>query len=542
MADVSAALRARHARIAQEQFGEVDAVMDLFLVRCEEDAHAGRNEAHHGEFAHVEVAGILGLTETAARRMVGLGCELRWRLHRVSAAFEAGRIDLAKAHALADVLANVSDEHLEEIEQRLLEGADRESTTRLKARARRLIARLDADHARQRRERAEHERDVWVTVRDDAVSEIGGLLPAVGGRIVADRLRAMSFDVCTHDPRSYGQRRADALVALASGHTHLDCGCGRGECNARTEATGNAESDVRIQVLVGVNAATLLGLDDAPGFLFGHGPIDADLAREIAADGTWKQVLTLSDTDRARLSAAATTDSATPSAAAAAASGFGPVAGIGRTLPAPGLSPAEATARHRERTYRPTARLAETVRVRDGACRFPNCSVPTTACDLDHTVPFDHDHPAAGGPTTEQNLACLCRKHHRLKTIGYWQVKQVGDGVLEWTDPTGHVTHTTPQGPFADADLHARVPDGLRGLLTDARTLTKLGPSIVEQELSYFLDAHVPPQQRRRRGHTPRRCERPSSPDPAVSTQSASTQSASTQSTTEAADGDPPPF
>ncbi|NKS99243.1 hypothetical protein GS498_24165 [Rhodococcus hoagii] len=26
-----------------------------------------------------------------------------------------------------------------------------------------------------------------------------------------------------------------------------------------------------------------------PGYLFGHGPIDADLARDLAADGTWKR-------------------------------------------------------------------------------------------------------------------------------------------------------------------------------------------------------------------------------------------------------------
>ncbi|MBM4608379.1 hypothetical protein GS416_09305 [Rhodococcus hoagii] len=43
-------------------------------------------------------------------RMIGLGCDLRWRLSRVRAAFATGRIDLAKAHALAEILAKVSDE------------------------------------------------------------------------------------------------------------------------------------------------------------------------------------------------------------------------------------------------------------------------------------------------------------------------------------------------------------------------------------------------------------------------------------------------
>ncbi|BCN67245.1 hypothetical protein RE943_07180 [Prescottella equi] len=178
-ADASAALAEQHARIAREQFREIDWVTTLFVIRCEEDARAGRNDARHGEFAHVEVAGILGLAESAARRMIDLGCDLRWRLHQVRAEFQAGRIDLAKAHALSEALSNVSDDKLEDIERRLLDGAGRSTTSRLKERARRLIARLDPDGVRERRLRATDDRGEnakaiagknlsaeWPTVRD----------------------------------------------------------------------------------------------------------------------------------------------------------------------------------------------------------------------------------------------------------------------------------------------------------------------------------------------------------------------------------------
>ncbi|NKS30231.1 DUF222 domain-containing protein [Rhodococcus hoagii] len=141
---------------------------------------AGRNEARHGEFAHVEVAGVLGLTESAARRMIDLGCDLRWRLHQVRAEFRAGRIDLAKAHALSEALSNVSDDKLEDIERRLLDGAGRSTTSRLEERARRLIARLDPDGARERRLRAADDRDVRVIAGDNAMSHLDGLLPAEG--------------------------------------------------------------------------------------------------------------------------------------------------------------------------------------------------------------------------------------------------------------------------------------------------------------------------------------------------------------------------
>ncbi|WP_107982938.1 HNH endonuclease signature motif containing protein [Rhodococcus sp. OK519] len=501
LGDPAVGLQERHARIAREQYCEIDAVTTLFVARCEEDARAGRNEAHQGEFVHVEVASILGLTEPAARRMIGLGCELRWRLHLVGAYFRAGRIDLVKTYALAEVLANVSDDKLVEIERLLLDGAGRMSTTRLRARARRLIARLDPDGVRERRRSAERDRDVRVVAGEDGMSGVEGVVPAAGGRILAERLRAMAFGVCARDPRTHPQRRADALVALAEGHGGLTCTCGRSDCTATSDP--QPRSGVRVQLLVGVNATTLLGLDDRPGFLFGHGPIDADLARDLAADATWRQVLTLTERDRARLGREQPAGARPP----------GSIAGVGRTCPRPGTPPAVVSERtqrwRRERTYRPGAQLADVVRTRDGLCRFPNCVVPAQNCDIDHTIPFGHENPERGGLTVEDNLACLCRTHHRLKTLGDWSVRQIGGGRLEWADPAGRVTVTTPQGPFADPvepDLHSGVHPALLARLTDAHTLQRLRPSAVEADIEYLLDARVSPAARpraRRRTRNP---------------------------------------
>jgi hypothetical protein len=38
-------------------------------------------------------------------------------------------------------------------------------------------------------------------------------------------------------------------------------------------------------------------------------------------------------------------------------------------------------------------------------------------CDIDHTIPFNHQDPAAGGPTVIENLKCLCRQHLLQQTI-----------------------------------------------------------------------------------------------------------------------------
>ena len=68
--------------------------------------------------------------------------------------------------------------------------------------------------------------------------------------------------------------------------------------------------------------------------------------------------------------------------------------------------------------YRPTPRIREHVIVRDGTCVFPWCGRNARHCDLDHVIPYNHDHPEQGGPTATDNLAPLCRRHHRLKTRG----------------------------------------------------------------------------------------------------------------------------
>ncbi len=73
--------------------------------------------------------------------------------------------------------------------------------------------------------------------------------------------------------------------------------------------------------------------------------------------------------------------------------------------------------------YQPTDRIRDHVIARDRTCVFPWCGRNARRCDLDHIVPFDHQHPDRGGPTATDNLAPLCRRHHRLKTKGRWHYR-----------------------------------------------------------------------------------------------------------------------
>ncbi|HET7800727.1 MAG TPA: hypothetical protein VFL38_09915 [Humibacillus xanthopallidus] len=95
--------------------------------------------------------------------------------------------------------------------------------------------------------------------------------------------------------------------------------------------------------------------------------------------------------------------------------------------------------------YRPNAALARRVRDRDRTCRFPGCSVSAHRCDLDHVVRYPD------GPTTEDNLLCLCRTHHGFKHHAGWLLVLDAHGACTWTSPTGRSYVTRPADVRADA-------------------------------------------------------------------------------------------
>ncbi|WP_370247762.1 HNH endonuclease, partial [Nocardioides sp.] len=109
------------------------------------------------------------------------------------------------------------------------------------------------------------------------------------------------------------------------------------------------------------------------------------------------------------------------------------------------------TVRHTD-AYEATPLIREAVILRDGTCVAPYCTHSARGADLDHIEPFDHAHPARGGPTSTANLAALCRTHHRLKTHHGWTYEPIttedGRSYL-WTLPSGSrylrgPTGTTP--------------------------------------------------------------------------------------------------
>lgn len=84
--------------------------------------------------------------------------------------------------------------------------------------------------------------------------------------------------------------------------------------------------------------------------------------------------------------------------------------------------------------YQVPDRLADQAAQRDLTCVFPWCTRAAEKCDTDHVIPYSE-----GGPTASDNLAPLCRRHHRLKTHHPgWGYTVLDPGSYLWSSPHGY--------------------------------------------------------------------------------------------------------
>ena len=174
----------------------------------------------------------------------------------------------------------------------------------------------------------------------------------------------------------------------------------------------------RPETHVVVSLSTLLGLTDEPAEVPGLGPIPADVARELAADGRWSAWVT-------------------------GATGIVTATG--------------------SRGYVPSEPIARLVRARHPHCRFPGCRQAAMRCDLDHAIPWPR------GATTAANLGPLCRRHHLLKTHAGWSLEP---GVASTRRTTAMPPEALePDLSVADpsaADPSAADPSAADSAMTDA--------------------------------------------------------------------------
>jgi hypothetical protein len=379
------------------------------------------------EFFPAELSILLNCGRLSAARLAHRAWVWREQLPATRAALAAGELDEARAAALADVLGATPAEITREVEQEVLPEAVNLSVGKLKNRALEVLLAYDSAAADRRRAQAKRAADVRVYPSHlDGMAELTADLPAeeaAACHAVVDQLaRMLKAD---GDPRPIGELRAAVLSLLI--RRPADHGLGSTAITLTVTAALDALSGESTQpgTVNGlpVTAAHLRELLRRAGALGLTAPEKGSLTFALTdADGNL--LATLTPAQLARLARRGCPDH--PDADGT---------GGGCACPVAGRPPATDA-------YEPTDLQRAFVTTRDRTCRFPNCGQRVGWADLDHVVAH-----ADGGATCCENLCCLCRSHHRLKTFAPgWRFAMDDDGTLHVTTPSGVTRTTRPPG------------------------------------------------------------------------------------------------
>lgn len=370
----------------------VDAARDRRLTVEVEDA------------AREEIAVALRLSPDQARERIGIARLLHSALPGVLVALEEGRITYAHARILAEQVRRLDGSRLiteqhpaldspneahdraralelcQRFEEVALPIAERSTVPRTRERARVILARIDAEGAEQRRQRARGAIDVRIRPLDDGLALLEAWLPAEDAVRVHAALNSRVAASPADGHQTLGHRRAGALVEAL---------CATGG------AGGTGKVHAEIQVVI--DLPSLVGLTDSVGSIACSGGPRHELTTRALRDLLANQEI---DLRLRRL----ITDPLT-----------GALLDRGRTA------------------YAVSGSLRALLVARDGTCRFPGCNRSAARSEMDHAVAWDDN-----GATDRSNLGALCTRHHRLKTHGRWQIiASHPDGSCTWRSPSG---------------------------------------------------------------------------------------------------------
>ncbi|MCF6737464.1 DUF222 domain-containing protein [Blastococcus sp. KM273129] len=466
-AEKAAELRRLQARRAMDAAYEAELVMGLAADRPDSDdpppGHPGARRRGPGspvpgtsEFLPDELAAVLNCARPFASGVLDDAYALVERMPAVWAACAAGELDWFRARVFAGVLGHASDEVLAAVVPALLPGAAGMSSGRLRARLVAAAIAADEEFAEQRRVEAEARAGVRVRGTADGLSALTTELPSpVAAAMWSAIDQAAQLARTGGDDRPIGVLRAEAHAALVL----------RPWDTSRPAMTGHVTVVAPLGAL-GRPAAAAGGVPrggtgSGTGPSVNGAPITAGHLRELMAR---LGALGVQAPPGGSLAVAVTGDDGALLATATAAelhrlAARGcPEHGAVADCACPLLGRPAAVAGHD-----PSAAQERFIRLRDRTCRHPGCGRPAARTDADHVVPHDR-----GGRTACENLCCLCRTHHRLKTFARgWRFELLPDGTLRVTTPSG-VTRTTRPPGLRDLTAQPALPAPPRAAPTEA--------------------------------------------------------------------------
>lgn len=342
------------------------------------------------EGAAAEVRVALNLTRRAADTEFTFALDLETRLPVVADLLARGLIDVRRAKAIDHATTHLTAAVAQGVVDQIAADAPDLTTGQLTARIRKLSLEVDPESAVDRFTSASADRRVVAEPTIDGTSHLYAFdLPPDRVAAATARINALARTLKVKgEERTIDQLRADVFIDLLLG--------ARPKSVDGASGTGTKRGTVDIRV----DLDTLVGLNAHAGDLGGYGPVVGEIVSSIVEehhDARWSATVVDPDT--------------------------------GDILSTHVLK------------RRPTASTERAVRAESPTCIFPGCRMPSTQCDIDHTIRW-----ADGGETTVPNLKPLCRHDHVIKDKHNWSYRRSGDGSYRWVTALGR-TATRPSNP-----------------------------------------------------------------------------------------------
>ncbi|MFZ0324975.1 MAG: DUF222 domain-containing protein [Actinomycetes bacterium] len=407
LSDLSGAGRLDFLQAAEAQSSWLCALQSRVLV-----AHVGHEHrpgagdavaelTQAGALYEAQLAMNVSVTESYRRWRVSAA--LAGRLGDTGALLEQGVLSPLGARAVTEAVEGLSEEHTALVQAQVLPKVAGRPVADLRRALRAAVDRVDNDAAARRHDRGVTERGVACWSMPDGLARLVVTSSAHDVAVVKQALTVLAGPRETDDPRTLGARRVDALLGLCLGAVAPAAPLGADRDDPAVRVPARPFSPVTAQIVV--DLPTLTGLADHPCHLRGYGSVPAAIARHwLSHATTWQRLVT---------------DPVT-----------GHLLDVGPTV-----------------RFAP-AQIRAFVTSRDQTCTAPGCHQPATRSDVDHHPPWQPD--GTGGRTSAEQLAALCRHHHRLKTHTRWRVTSRDHGTTEWVSPNGRHYTTRPPPVLPD--------------------------------------------------------------------------------------------